>query len=263
MITPYKSTDIRNQQRPERRRRHKLHALHRKRRVYIEHVIKEIKTFRAIGSLNIYRHFRWHMSCLVELCAGLSKKRTDILNTDRWIKYLWNLYYLLFVRNIYSSFWNITWNNYSPCTISNIDIYWDWIKYSLYQVMWSVKLSNRIQVAWITTTVARTVLNNKQTFIPYYQIPVYKSLTWKNINSANEREKNMTESNQQKLTNLAWLNTLVSLHNIWKNKMLLEYTFLWWKAPITDLKLPPGTESLIFLHTKLPCGYPRTFNVFG
>jgi len=51
-----------------------VNSLHRRRRVYVEHVIGELKTFRVISSLHIYRHSRWHMSSLVELCAGLSKR---------------------------------------------------------------------------------------------------------------------------------------------------------------------------------------------
>jgi len=50
--------------------------------VYVEHAIGELKTFRVIGSLHIYRHSRWHMSSLVELYAGLSKLCADLINGE-------------------------------------------------------------------------------------------------------------------------------------------------------------------------------------
>jgi len=56
--------------------------VHRRRRVYVEHVISELKTFRVIGSLHIYRHSLWHMLYLVELCAGLSKRGANLINGE-------------------------------------------------------------------------------------------------------------------------------------------------------------------------------------
>ncbi|VDI80370.1 Hypothetical predicted protein [Mytilus galloprovincialis] len=75
LVTPYKSLEILRQPQQERRRRRKFNCMHRKRRVYVEHVIKELKTFKVIGSL--YRHPRWEMASIVELCAALSKRRAD------------------------------------------------------------------------------------------------------------------------------------------------------------------------------------------
>ncbi|CAC5397737.1 unnamed protein product [Mytilus coruscus] len=76
-VTPFKSTDIVRRPRLEQKRKRKFNLLHRKRRVYVEHVIKELKTFRVIGAL--YRHPRWEMSSIVELRAALAKKRADLI----------------------------------------------------------------------------------------------------------------------------------------------------------------------------------------
>ncbi|CAC5384042.1 unnamed protein product [Mytilus coruscus] len=77
LVTPFKSTDIVRRPRLEQKRKRKFNLLHRKRRVYVEHVIKELKTFRVIGAL--YRHPRWEMSSIVEMCAALAKRRADLI----------------------------------------------------------------------------------------------------------------------------------------------------------------------------------------
>ncbi|CAC5415220.1 unnamed protein product [Mytilus coruscus] len=77
LVTPFKSTDIVRRPRLEQKRKRKFNLLHRKRRVYVENVIKELKTFRVIGTL--YRHPRWEMSSIVELCAALAKRRADLI----------------------------------------------------------------------------------------------------------------------------------------------------------------------------------------
>lgn len=66
--------------------------------------------------------------------------------------------------------------------------------------VWSVKLSNRVQMVWIATTVVRAVVNNKQIRISYYQILVYKALTLKNVNSSNENEYFYKGKNKSKMT---------------------------------------------------------------
>ncbi|CAC5407160.1 unnamed protein product [Mytilus coruscus] len=77
LVTPFKSTDIVRRPRLEQKRQRKFNLLHGKRRVYVEHVIKELKTFRVIGAL--YRHPRWEMSSIVELCTALAKRRADLI----------------------------------------------------------------------------------------------------------------------------------------------------------------------------------------
>ncbi|CAC5380009.1 unnamed protein product [Mytilus coruscus] len=80
LVTPYKANEIARQPGNEKRRKRKLNRLHKKRRVFVEHVINEIKKFRVIGA--IYRHTiaRWELSCIVELCAGLAKRRAEFIN---------------------------------------------------------------------------------------------------------------------------------------------------------------------------------------
>ena len=77
LLTPYKTIQIRKQEDRERRRRRKFNRMLRSRRVYVEHVIKEIKTYKCIGG--IYRHQRQLLANVVELCAGLSQRKADFL----------------------------------------------------------------------------------------------------------------------------------------------------------------------------------------
>jgi hypothetical protein len=77
VVTPYRANQIARQQPREQRRRRKFNRQLRRYRIYVEHVIKEIKTFRVIGSL--YRHPRWELACLVELCAGMAQRRVRII----------------------------------------------------------------------------------------------------------------------------------------------------------------------------------------
>ncbi|CAG2212839.1 unnamed protein product [Mytilus edulis] len=78
LVTPYKANEIARLPRNEKRRKRKFNKLHKKRRIFVEHVIKELKTFRVIGA--IYRHTRWELSCIVETCAGLAKRRAEFIN---------------------------------------------------------------------------------------------------------------------------------------------------------------------------------------
>ena len=50
-----------------------------KRRVKIEHIFKEVKTYKAIGQ--IWRHPRWLMPVCVELVALLSERRVRLFKT--------------------------------------------------------------------------------------------------------------------------------------------------------------------------------------
>lgn len=76
LITPYKARNgLRQNQ--EMRRQIKFKLFHRRRRVYVEHVFKELKIYRVIGAL--YRHPRWEFAAIVKLCAGLAKRRADLI----------------------------------------------------------------------------------------------------------------------------------------------------------------------------------------
>ena len=63
----------------DRRRAKRFNALLSKRRVKIEHVFKEMKTYQAIGQ--IWRHPRWLMPVCVELVAILSERRVRLFKT--------------------------------------------------------------------------------------------------------------------------------------------------------------------------------------
>jgi hypothetical protein len=71
VMTPYRGSDIFRQPARGQRQRRKYNRLHRQHGIYVEHVMKELKTVRVIGS--IYRHLRWELAPFVEICAGLSK----------------------------------------------------------------------------------------------------------------------------------------------------------------------------------------------
>ncbi|MES9881482.1 MAG: transposase family protein [Sedimenticola sp.] len=77
LITPYKSASIARQPPHQQHRMRKINLTLRSRRVYVEHVIKEIKTFRVIGG--IYRHKRHFLAHITELCAGLSQRKAEFL----------------------------------------------------------------------------------------------------------------------------------------------------------------------------------------
>jgi hypothetical protein len=77
IVTPYGRNQIVRQPPAERMRRLKFNRLHRHKRVYVEHLFKEIKTFRVIAS--VCRHDRWQIASIVELCAGLAQRRVDML----------------------------------------------------------------------------------------------------------------------------------------------------------------------------------------
>ena len=54
-----------------------VYLLHKQGSVYVEHVIKEIKTYRIIDSL--YRHPRRQMDSIVEVCVVFSKRHNDAI----------------------------------------------------------------------------------------------------------------------------------------------------------------------------------------
>ena len=63
----------------ERHRRNIINRIISKKRVYAEHLIKELKIYRIIGIL--YRHPRWEVANIVEFCAGLSQRRLEFFET--------------------------------------------------------------------------------------------------------------------------------------------------------------------------------------
>ena len=77
-------TSVRANQMPllnhrDRRRARRFNTLLSKRRVRIEHVFKEMKTYKVIGQ--IWGHPRWLMPVCVELVTLLSERRVRLFKT--------------------------------------------------------------------------------------------------------------------------------------------------------------------------------------
>ena len=65
----------------ERRRTQKFNRALAKRRVKIEHVMKEVETFKAVSQ--IWRHPRWLMPICVELATLLAERRLRLFRRLR------------------------------------------------------------------------------------------------------------------------------------------------------------------------------------
>lgn len=75
LLTPVRANQLRLLNNRDRRRARLFNRRLAKRRIKIEHIFKEIKTFKAVGQL--WRHPRWLMPACVELAALLSERRTQ------------------------------------------------------------------------------------------------------------------------------------------------------------------------------------------
>lgn len=51
----------------------------RARRVYVDHVAKDLKTLRVIGKF--FKHNRRHLAPFVALCTGLAQRKVDLIQT--------------------------------------------------------------------------------------------------------------------------------------------------------------------------------------
>ena len=79
LLTPVKANQMHLLNRRHRRRARRFTTLLSKRRVKIEHIFKEVKTYKAIGQ--IWQHPRWLMLVCVELVALLSERRVRLFKT--------------------------------------------------------------------------------------------------------------------------------------------------------------------------------------
>jgi len=79
LLTPVRQGQIHLLNQRERIRARKFNRLLAKRRVKVEHVIKEVKTFKAVGQ--IWRHPRWLMPICVELATMLAERRLKLFET--------------------------------------------------------------------------------------------------------------------------------------------------------------------------------------
>ena len=73
LLSPIRAGQMHLLNHRERRRARKFNRALAKRRVKIEHVIKEVKTFKAVSQ--IWRHPRWLMPICVELATLLAERR--------------------------------------------------------------------------------------------------------------------------------------------------------------------------------------------
>ena len=79
LLTPVRASHMPLLNHRDRRRARRFNTLLSKRRVKVEHVFKEVKTYQAIGQ--IWRHPRWLMPVCVELVALLSERGARLFKT--------------------------------------------------------------------------------------------------------------------------------------------------------------------------------------
>ncbi len=65
LLTPFRQTQIRRMNRVEQHQARRFNRQLSKCRVLVEHTIKHMKTYQAVGSL--WRHPRWFQPAVVEL----------------------------------------------------------------------------------------------------------------------------------------------------------------------------------------------------
>lgn len=76
LTTPVRAIQMHLLNRRERRRARKFNRALSRRRIKVEHVFKEMKTYKSIGS--IWRHPRWLLPTCVELVAFLAERRVRL-----------------------------------------------------------------------------------------------------------------------------------------------------------------------------------------
>ena len=78
LLTPFPAAQILRRHLPDPAVYRCLNRKLSKRRILVEHAIRNLKLFKVIGSL--YRHPRGIIVMIVELCAGLAQRRALILS---------------------------------------------------------------------------------------------------------------------------------------------------------------------------------------
>ena len=81
LLTPIRAGQMHLLNHRERRRARKFNRALAKRRVKVEHVIKEVKPFKAVSQ--IWRHPRWLMPICVELATLLAERRFTAAASNR------------------------------------------------------------------------------------------------------------------------------------------------------------------------------------
>lgn len=78
IVTPYRRHQLRRKTPREKRKCKKFNRRMSTCRVYVEHAIRRLKTFRVVGTL--WRHRRNELNQIVELCAGLVERQHDLFS---------------------------------------------------------------------------------------------------------------------------------------------------------------------------------------
>ena len=79
LVTPFSAAQILRKPLNERPMCRRLNRKMSKRRIVVEHTIRNLKLFRVIGTL--YRHPRRKVVMIVEICAGLAHRRARLLSS--------------------------------------------------------------------------------------------------------------------------------------------------------------------------------------
>lgn len=79
LVTPFRQQQTRRMGVLQKRRAQKFNRRLGHYRVSVEHTIKHVKTYRAIGSL--WRHPRWFQPIVVELCTFLAQRHIELFQT--------------------------------------------------------------------------------------------------------------------------------------------------------------------------------------
>lgn len=78
IMTPFRQNQIRMVPMRLRRKYARLNVVMCKYRVRVEHAIREMKIYRAVGTL--WRNPRWYLSSIVDICAALAVRRRRLFN---------------------------------------------------------------------------------------------------------------------------------------------------------------------------------------
>lgn len=78
LLTPFRAAQIRPMLRHHQRLARRFNRKMSKCRIIIEHTIKHLKTYQAIGT--IWRHPRWFQPVVVELCTFLGQRHVVLFN---------------------------------------------------------------------------------------------------------------------------------------------------------------------------------------
>ena len=79
LLTPFRAAQIRRMPMHQQRRARKFNRKLSQCRVIVEHTIKYVKTYQAVGSL--WRHPRWFQPVIVELCTFLAQRHIVLFDT--------------------------------------------------------------------------------------------------------------------------------------------------------------------------------------